>query len=36
MTGPFILFSTTPLCHGGILSDDLTVPIIAFYSQFHV
>ena len=36
MTGPEILISTTPLCHGGILSVDLTVPIVACYSQFHV
>ena len=27
---------TMPLCHGGILSDDLTVPIVAFCSQFLV
>ena len=33
MTGPVILIGTTPLCHGGILSDDLTVPIVAFCSQ---
>ena len=31
-----ILTGTTPLCHSGILSDDLTVPIVAFCSQFHV
>ena len=30
MTGPVILIGTTPLCHSGILSDDLTVP------QFHM
>ena len=36
MTGPLILIGTTPLCHGGILSDDLTVSIVAFCSQFHV
>ena len=34
MTGPVILIGTTPLCCGGILSVDLTVPIFAFYSQF--
>ena len=33
---PLILIGTTPLCHGGILSVDLTVPIVAFYSQFLV
>ena len=36
MTGPIIIIGTTPLCHGGILSDDLTVPIVAFCSQFFV
>ena len=36
MTGPVILIGTTLLWHGGILSDDLTVPIVAFCSQFHV
>ena len=36
MTGPVILIGTTPLCHSGILSDDLTVPIVAFCSEFHV
>ena len=30
MMGPLILIDTTPLCHGGILSVDLTVPIVAF------
>ena len=30
--GPLILIGTTPLCHGGILSVDLTVPIVAFCS----
>ena len=30
MMGPLILIGTTPLCHGGILSFDLTVPIVAF------
>ena len=34
MTGPVILIGTTPLCHGGILSVDLTVPIVACCSQF--
>ena len=29
-----ILIGTMSLCHGGILSDDLTVPIVAFCSQF--
>ena len=28
--GPLILISTTPLCLGGILRVDLTVPIVAF------
>ena len=28
MTGPVILIGTTPLCHVGILSDDLTVAIV--------
>ena len=36
MTGAVILIGTTPLCNGGILGDDLTVPIVAFCSQFHV
>ena len=36
ITGPVILIRTTLLCHGGILSDDLSVPIVAFCSQFHV
>ena len=36
MTGPVILFGTTPLWCGGILSVDLTVPIVACHSQFHV
>ena len=36
ITGPVILIGTTPLCHGDILSDDLTVPIVAFCSQFHM
>ena len=33
---PLILIGTTPLCHGGILSVDLNVPIVAFCSQFLV
>ena len=36
MAGQVILIGTMPLCHGGILSDDLTVPIVAFCSQFLV
>ena len=28
--GPLILIGTTPLCLGGILRVDLTVPIVAF------
>ena len=28
--GPPILIGMTPLCHGGILSVDLTVHIVAF------
>ena len=36
MTGPVILIGTTLLCHGGILSDDLTVPIVAFHSLFCI
>ena len=28
--GPFILIGMTPLCHGGILSIDLTVHIVFF------
>ena len=36
MTGPVISIGTTPLCHGGILSKDLTMPIVACHSQFHV
>ena len=27
--GPLILIGTTPLCWGGIISVDLTVPIVA-------
>ena len=34
--GPLILIGTTPLCHGGILSIDLTVPIVTFCSQLLV
>ena len=34
MTGPVILIVATPLCNGGILSVDLTVPIVACCSQF--
>ena len=34
--GPLILIGTTPSCHGGILSIDLTVPIVAFCSQLLV
>ena len=33
MTGPLIFMGTMQLCHGGILSDDLTLPIFAFCSQ---
>ena len=29
MSGPLILIGTTPLCLGGILRVDLTVPIVA-------
>ena len=36
MTGPLILIGMTPLCLGGILSVDLTVPIVAFQSQVCV
>ena len=36
MTVPLIFMGTMPLCHSGILSDDLTVPIVAFCSQFLV
>ena len=28
MSGPLILIGTTPLCMGGILRVDLTVPIV--------
>ena len=33
MIGPLILIGTPPLCLGGILSVDLTVPIVALQSQ---
>ena len=37
MTGPsYFNWYNTIVLHGGILSDDLTVPIVAFCSQFHV
>ena len=36
MIGSVFLIGTTPLCPGGILSVDLTVPIVAFCSQFHM
>ena len=29
ITGPFILIGTIPMCLGGILRVDLTVPIVA-------
>ena len=31
MGGPLILIGTTPLCLGGILRVDFTVPIVAFW-----
>ena len=31
ISGPLILISTTPLCLGGILRVDLTVPIVVFW-----
>ena len=31
ISGPLILIGTTPLCLGGILRVDLTVPIVAFW-----
>ena len=34
--GLLILIGTTLLCHGGILSINLTVPIVAFCSQLLV
>ena len=30
MMGPLILIGMTQLCHGGILSVNLTMPIVAF------
>ena len=36
MIGPLILIGMTPLCQGGILSVDLSVPIVAFQSQVCV
>ena len=36
MMGPLILIGMTLLCWGGILSVNLTVPIIAFQSQLFV
>ena len=36
MTGPVILIGTTPLFCSGIISVDLTVPIVTCHSQFHV
>ena len=36
MMGPLILIGTTPVCCGGIQSIDLTVPIVAFWSQVFV
>ena len=33
---PLTLIGTTPLCHGDILNVDITVPIVAFCSQFFV
>ena len=33
ITGPLILIGMTPLCLGGILRVDLTVPIVAVPSQ---
>ena len=31
ISGPLILIDTTPLCLGGILRVDFTVPIVAFW-----
>ena len=31
MSGPLILISTTPLCLGGILRVDFTVPVVALW-----
>ena len=36
IVGALILIGTTPLCHVGILSVDLTVPFVAFLSQVLV
>ena len=36
LMGPLILIGMTPLCWGGILSVDLTVPVVAFQSQLFV
>ena len=36
MMGPLILIGMTPLCHGSILSVDLTMSIVAFRSQLFV
>ena len=33
---PLILIGMMPLCLGGILRVDLTIPIVAFCSQFWV
>ena len=33
---PLILIDTTPLCLGGVLSVDLTIPIVTFCLQFWV
>ena len=33
---PLILMCTAPLCLGGILSVDLTIPIVTFCLQFQV
>ena len=34
MTGPLILIGTMPFCHGGILSDDLTVQLFPSVHSF--
>ena len=34
--GPLILIGMTPLCQGGILTVDLTVPIVTMQSQVCV
>ena len=36
IVGPLILIGMTPLCHGGILSVDLTVSIVALQLQVLV